>query len=559
MPRPRVIVAVVLLLVSFALAFAGDPQGSTASIWPSLVAVGLAFLTREIYSSLFLGAFAGALLLAGGNPLAAFLDLFAKHLIPPLTSRWNICALTFSLMMGGFIALLDRAGGMRTVAARLLGSGDSKRRAGMGVFGMGWLVFFDGLANCMLVGRTMRPVTDRAGMSREKLAFIVDSTASPIAAFALISTWIAFELTLIQNGFADYGANNFGGAETFADVSSYEILIRTLPYRFYNYFLLFIVFLTIWLGRDIGPMRRAEAEVRKRRIRNAEGGQAEEEREEEDGASVGRGVWLTLVPLGVLIAGVFGGLYFDGMSKVGDDAGGGLRRVIQAFGKADADIVFVTATAFASIWAMLTLSLLARPRIRENPVSVFFEGMKEMFLPVTILVFAFTLGSVIKELKTAEWLVRALDGSFPAGALPAAVFLLAAVMSFSVGTSWGTMGILMPLCIPTACALTGLQPGGAPGPVVIATIGAVLAGAVFGDHCSPISDTTIVSAFASGCDAIEHVRTQLPYATLAAGIALVLGYGATGAGLNPFVALVLGGGACWATIRYAGKTADGAD
>ena len=547
MNRSRAIVVVSLGLITLALTLLGDPRASFASIWPSVAAVGLAFVTREIYSSLFLGALAGAWLLAEGNLVAAFIDLFARHMIPPLTSRWNVCALTFSLMMGGFIALLNKQGGMQALASRALGSGDSKRRAGLGVFGMGWLVFFDGLANCMLVGKTMRPVTDRAGLSRAKLAFIVDSTASPIAAFALISTWIAFELTLIQNGFAAFAESELGDAAQLGHLSSYKILVQTLPYRFYNYFLLLIVFLTIWLGRDIGPMREAEAAV------GGESGVMQRSASDQGSEFAGRTIWLTLTPLGVLIVGVFGGLYVSGLFKLESWPPGELERTIQAFGKADADLVFVSATAFASLVAMAMFLWQRRSGERENPITLYLEGMKDMFLPVMILVFAFTLGSVIRELRTAEWLTGALAGSFPAGALPAVVFLIAAVMSFSVGTSWGTMGILMPLCIPVACALTGLEGGGVPGPVVISTIGAVLAGAVFGDHCSPISDTTIVSAFASGCDAIEHVRTQIPYALLAAGVSVLLGYGLTGLGLHPLAALALGGGACWAVIRFGGR------
>ncbi|MCZ6508122.1 MAG: hypothetical protein O7A04_08785, partial [Acidobacteria bacterium] len=293
MTRNRTITAGALVLITFLLLFSGDVKGAPPAIWPSVVAVTLAFITREIYSSLFLGAFAGTILMANGNVFSAFIDLFANHLIPPLTNRWNVCALVFSLMMGGFVELLNRIGGMQALAARALGKGDSRRRAGMGVFAMGWAVFFDGLASSMLVGKTMRPVTDRAGMSREKLAFIVDSTASPIAAFALISTWIAFELTLIQNGLALYGETAFNDAQSFAAISSYQILLQTLPYRFYNYFLLLIVFLTIWLGRDIGPMRHAETNE----YRSDPSPTAEEAPSAERG-SAKRRIWLTLIPLG---------------------------------------------------------------------------------------------------------------------------------------------------------------------------------------------------------------------------------------------------------------------
>ena len=551
MTRNRTVAAWLLVLITFVFLFAGDPRGGPASIWPSVIAVALAFITRDIYSSLFLGAFAGTVLLANGNLVAAFIDLFANHMIPPLTNRWNVSALVFSLMMGGFVELLNRIGGMQALARVALGKGDSKRRAGLGVFAMGWVVFFDGLASTMLVGKTMRPVTDRAGMSREKLAFIVDSTASPIAAFALISTWIAFELTMIQNGLALYGTSAFNDAQSFAEFSSYQILIQTLPYRFYNYFLLLIVFLTIWLGRDIGPMRQVEAARASAGAATAEAGESSPEP-----GRAKRSILLTLIPLVLLVASVFGGLYADGLAKLDSTASGdSLQRVIQAFGKADADIVFVTATAFASVVALLLLRFLARPRISESVTVVFFEGMRQMFLPVLILVFAFTLSSVIQELETANWLVGVMDGNFPVAALPAVVFLLAAVMSFSVGSSWGTMGLLTPLCIPIAGALTGLESGVAPGPVVIATIGAVLAGAVFGDHCSPISDTTIVAAFASGCDAIEHVRTQIPYALIGAGIAVGFGYLPAGMGVNPFLLLFIGGLACWVTIRFVGSRA----
>jgi Na+/H+ antiporter NhaC len=550
MNRNRSVAVWGLLLLTALLLLTGEPRGAPAAIWPSVLAVALAFITRDIYSSLFLGAFAGTVLLANGNIVTAFVNLFTRHMIPPLTDRWNVSALVFSLMMGGFVELLNRIGGMRALARIALGRGDSRRRAGLGVFAMGWVVFFDGLASSMLVGKTMRPVTDRAGMSREKLAFIVDSTSSPIAAFALISTWIAFELTMIQNGLALYGDSAFNNAQSFAGLSSYQILIQTLPYRFYNYFVLLIVFLTIWLGRDLGPMREAERKASPR-------GDVEADRAEEEAAADGNGwrsIVLTLTPLALLVVSVFGGLYLNGLANLESTAGfTSMERIIQAFGAAEADLVFVTATAFASVVALLILRFLARPGAVESPTAVFFEGMRQMFLPVLILVFAFSLSSVIRELETANWLVRVLDGNFPVAALPAVVFLLAAVMSFSVGSSWGTMGLLTPLCIPIAGALTGLESGAAPGPVVIATIGAVLAGAVFGDHCSPISDTTIVSAFASGCDAVDHVRTQIPYALVGAGIAVTLGYLPAGMGVSPFPLLVLGAIACWAIIRFAGS------
>lgn len=542
MSRNRTIAAWGVFLATFVFLLLPETRGSAASIWPSVVAVALAFITREIYTSLFLGALAGAILLSQGNPFTAFIDLFAEHLIPSLMDRWNACALVFSLMMGGFVELLNRNGSMQSLADRVLGKGDSSRRAGMGAFLMGWVVFFDGLANAMLVGKTMRPITDRAGLSREKLAFIVDSTASPIAAFALISTWIAYEMTLIQNGF-----EQFGDAQLLDQISPYRLLIQSLPYRFYNYFILLIVFLTIWLARDFGPMKNAER--MKQRL-------AHKYNKRKTKTSPVQGKIIDgAAPLVILILGVFGGLYVDGIQKLDPATGGtlSLSTIIQAFGKADAGMVFVVATAFASLTAIGMMAFKRRRERAPNPVHIFFDGMKQMFLPVLILVFAFTLNSVIRELETAAWLVRVMEGNFPVGLLPSVVFLLAALISFSTGTSWGTMGILMPLCIPVAATLTGLHAGMGVGPVVIATIGAVLTGAVFGDHCSPISDTTIVSAFASGCDTIDHVRTQMPYALCAAGIAVIFGYLPVGYRVSPWLALIPGAVACWSLIRYLGR------
>jgi Na+/H+ antiporter NhaC len=181
------------------------------------------------------------------------------------------------------------------------------------------------------------------------------------------------------------------------------------------------------------------------------------------------------------------------------------------------------------------------------------QGMREMFLPALILILAWLLNSVLQELGAAAYLVRGLGDWLPAAALPALVFILSAVVSFSTGTSWGTMAIVMPLAIPLAARVAGFEgSGGMPGPMVV-TVGAVLAGAVFGDHCSPISDTTIVSAFSCNCDVMAHVRTQLPYALAAAGMAVVLGYGPAGLGVPPILLLLLGGTGCWALVRIVGR------
>ena len=541
----RALVAALAFLSTFAWLLAPDLRATPAVLWPSALAVGLAFVTRDIYLSLFLGAFSGALLIHGGNPWQAFVDLFTARLIPSLSDRWNISVLVFTLLMGGFVEVLNRNGGMAAFSARLMGRSKSPRRAGLGAYFMGWLVFFDGLASSMLVGKTLRPVADRSGLSREKLAFIVDSTSSPIAGLSLLSTWVAYEMSVIQQGIA-----NTGDAALADAIAPYSWLVISLPFRFYNWFMLLLVFLVVWLMRDWGPMFDAERASRARH--RPESAVAN--------AAAGSHAALALVPLAVLVIGVFGGLFVGG---------GGMEmtftfpHLVQALGKADAAIVFVIATAVASAVALGLTAVWnqARPPAEATGDGrrAFLEGMQQMFLPAMILVFAWVLNGVIKELGTASYLVSLLGERLPAAWLPALVFLLAATVSFSTGTSWGTMAIVMPLAIPLAVTLTSFHAGMPVSPVIAATVGAVLAGAVFGDHCSPISDTTIVSAFSSDCDVMAHVRTQLPYALTAGILAAVLGYLPAGYGVAPGWLLAAGGLSCWLLVRYCGRQAPPAD
>lgn len=547
MSRARTIITIVAFLGTFGWRLLPEIESSPAVLWPSVLAVGLAFVTRDIYLSLLLGAFSGALLLHGGNPGAAFQDLLTTRLLAALTDRWNISVLVFTLMLGGFVEVLNRNGGMIALANRVMGRfPDNPRRAGLSAYFLGWLLFFDGLASSLLVGKTLRAVADRAGLSREKLAFIVDSTSSPIAGLALLSTWVAYEMSVIRQGF-----ENTGDLALAASIAPYSWLVLSLPFRFYNWFILLLVFFLIWYQRDWGPMLEAERAPRSNPLPPPTAADSP--------PPAGR-IALALVPLGVLILGVFGGLY------VGGD---GLERpltfqnLILALGQADAATVFVLATAAATVVALALTSIWPghlvsspEPAATDPAPSAFLHGMQQMFLPTLILVCAWVLNSVIKELGTAQYLVGLLGTRLPPAWLPALVFLLASTVSFSTGTSWGTMAIVMPLAVPLAVTLTEFQINQAPPPVLIATIGAVLAGAVFGDHCSPISDTTVVSAFSSGCSVIDHVRTQLPYALTAALLATLLGYAPAGFGVSPLLLLPLGGAAGWALVRYLGKSRD---
>jgi Na+/H+ antiporter NhaC len=530
--RPRRIAASILFLATFVWTLLGPPGGTALALWPSLLAIALAFLTRDVLPSLLLGAFAGAILLRGGDPLGAFLDLFQLYLLPGLVDRGNVNVLVFTLLMGGLVELLESGGGMAAAAARLAGRRPTRRRAGLAVFGIGLLTFLDGLADTVLLGKALKPLADRVGMSRQKLAFLVDSTSTPVAGLSLISTWVAYELSLLRSSFDALGAG--------PEVSPFLVLAQSLPYRFYNLFLLLVVFLVVWLGRDVEPMRRAEQAVLAARP-------TEPTRADSSGRA-----WPVVTTLVALVLGVVGGLWLEGG---GLDQPLSWQGAIEAVGAADAAQVFVWATAGAAVlgWLLLRVS---GARQEPAPVEAFSRGVASLFLPSLILVFAWMLNAVIQELGAASYLAGLLDSSLPAAMLPAAVFALASLMSFSTGTSWGTMALMVPLVMPAAAALSGYQPPDAPPTLLIATVGAVLAGAVFGDHITPISDTTVLSAVTSGTTVMDHVRTQLPYALFAGGAALALGYLPAGFGVTPWVLLPLGAAACWAWVRWVGKRLD---
>jgi Na+/H+ antiporter NhaC len=398
---------------------------------------------------------------------------------------------------------------------------------------MGLFIFFDDYANSLTVGPIMRPVTDRLRVSREKLAFIIDATAAPIAGIALISTWVAYEVGLIRDGYQAIGITG----------NAYGIFVQTIPYRFYNIYILLFILLAVWLKRDFGPMYQAEMRARnegKVLGDNAVPMAAEEATSLEPAAHVRPSVWSAILPIGTLMVAAFLGFYFNGYSAIDDEA---VLAAINAsplsfasmrtcFGASDASVVLFQAALLASLVA-IAMAVTRKIMPIKEAIETFVTGIK-----------------VMKELGTANYLVGALSDSLPAYLLPSIIFILGSVISFATGTSYGTMGILMPLAIPLAFALN-------PDPeFVVLSVGSVLTGAIFGDHCSPISDTTILSSMGAGCDHIDHVRTQLTYAVTVAGLAIVTGYLPAGLGLPVTLTLPVGILATALVIRFAGKKVD---
>ena len=400
--------------------------------------------------------------------------------------------------------------------------------------GLGTLIFFDDYANTLLVGATMRPLTDRLRISREKLSYLVDSTAAPVATVAVISTWVGFEVGLIQDAMA-----RLGGGE-----AAYSFFLRSIPYGFYPLLTLVFIYGISLSGRDYGPMLKAERRAMDLGQVLRPGAQPASDLGEMDGQGDGDGPpphpLLAGAPIAVVILTTAVGLYLGGR-KAALAAGIAAPTMRQVLDNADSFAVLTWASRAGAVLAVV-LVVASRRLSLAATMEGFMAGAKAMLIAVSILVLAWSISAVCAELGTAEFLVGVAHNVLSARLLPAVVFVLAAAVSFATGTSWGTMAILMPLVYPLGVELpeaAGLSAEVAQR-IHLAAVSAVLAGAVFGDHCSPISDTTILSSLATGSDHVDHVQTQMPYALTVAGVAVATGYLPVGWGMSPWISLALG-------------------
>lgn len=537
-------IGIVMLLAVNANFSGGNAEAVNYGIYtlvPPVVAIVLAFITKDVIISLFIGVFSGAFVLhlADNNILVALVQSFlsvVNYALTSLSDPWNAGIILQVLTIGGLIALMTKIGGAKAVAAALSKLAKGPRSAQVITWLLGILMFFDDYANSLIVGPVMRPVTDEKHISREKLAFVVDATAAPIAGIALISTWVGYEVGLIKDGYEAIGQS----------VNAYGIFIQTLPYRFYNFLMLAFVLATALLLREFGPMLKAEKKARKNQKSEFNDFNLETSKELEDmepAEGVKLSIWNMIIPIGTLIISAFVGFYFNGYNSIIENGESTIVTILEAnplsflaiqeaFGASDASIVLFQSALLASLVAM-AMGVHQKAFTWTESVSVWINGMKSLIITGAILLLAWSLSSVIGELGTAEFLVSLLSDSMPVFLLPTIIFILGAVTSFATGTSYGTMGILMPLAIPLAAALS-------PDPeFVIMTSGAVLTGAIFGDHCSPISDTTILSSMGSGVDHLDHVKTQLLYALTVGVISCLFGFIPVGLGLSVWIAMPL--------------------
>ncbi len=505
------------------------------SIVPPLLAIGMALVYRRVVPALFFGVWIGAVIAIGFTSWGLFkgmLDTLQVYVLGALANDDHAAIILFSLMIGGMVGIISKNGGTLGIVDRLTGwASDSKRgQVVTGVLGIS--IFFDDYANTLIVGNTMRPVTDRLRISREKLAYIVDSTAAPISALAFVTTWIGYEVGLIGSALE--------GMEGFSE-GAYSVFLSSLPYNFYPLLALFFVFLIANSRLDFGPMYDAEKRARETGKVLGEGANvdeaaAEEGEELKPPEGTPRRALNAIIPIIVLVGGVLGGLYATGIAAAGSDAS--LQQII---GEANS----YKALMWGSLLGVLVAAALSLGQgilDLEQTVEAWYEGLKSMLFAMIILVLAWALSDITEVLHTADYLVSILGESLPAGVVPTLIFVLSAATAFATGSSWGTMGILMPLVIPLVWAVLAQNAMADPAHyhILYSSVSCVLAGAVWGDHCSPISDTTILSSMASGCDHIEHVRTQLPYALSVGTVAILFGTLPAGFGMPWWVGLIAG-------------------
>ena len=481
------LIAVVLFLVWLGYAVGINHMPVKNTVWaliPPIMAISLALITKEVYSSLFLGILTGALLNSGFSPVGAFEQTFPQGIMTVLSDKWNVGILVFLVILGTMVQLMNRAGGSAAFGA--WASNRIKGRAGaqLSTMLLGCLIFIDDYFNCLTVGSVMRPVTDKHKISRAKLAYLIDSTAAPICIIAPISSWAA-----AVSGFVK-GANGI------------SIFIQSIPYNFYALLTLLMMATIILMKFDYGPMLQHENNARQGDLLTTGSG-CENSAERKNEERVGH-VCDLVVPVIFLILGCVLGMIYTGGFFAG-------KPFIEAFATSDASVGLVLGSSLALI-ITIAYYLVRQSLTFGECMDCLPDGFKQMVPAMLILAFAWTLKSMTDSLGAATYVAGLVEHSAGGlmGFLPAIIFVVAVGLAFASGTSWGTFGILIPIVV--SCFQDVDQQ------LMIISISACMAGAVCGDHCSPISDTTIMSSAGAQCEHLSHVTTQLPYALTAASV-----------------------------------------
>ena len=518
------------------------------SILPPLLAIVLALTLRQVIMSLFAGVWLGTTFMYGYNPLTGLLRLIDQFILQSISNPDHTSIIVFTLLFGGMVGVISANGGTFGIADLVLRFSRNARMGQLGGWLLGVIIFFDDYANCLIVGNTMRPITDKLKVSREKLAYLVDSTAAPVSSIFFVSTWIGYEVGLIDAGLKSI---------SYPMENAYLVFLETIPFRFYPILTLVMGIAISLMGRDWGPMLGAERRARTTGKVLRDGALPAHDTTEGSSVSLDGGIprrWYNgLVPIAtVLLVGMIS-LYLTGVDSL--TAAGNADRSIGAIIGASNSFRALLWASFAGCLVAVVLTLGQRLLSLEATMVAWVNGFKSMLMALIILVLAWTISDITRDLHTAEYVAGLLKGNLPVHLLPVMTFVISALVSFSTGTSWGTMGIVMPIVIPLTVVLSGAShlPSEEIRLMLLGSISSVLAGSVFGDHCSPISDTTILSSMASSCDHIDHVRTQLPYAVFVGSLGMIVGDIPTAYGLSPYLSILIGSVVIIAVLRLFGR------
>ncbi|MCP4612517.1 MAG: Na+/H+ antiporter NhaC family protein [Planctomycetes bacterium] len=509
----------------------GDTQAAPwYSIIPPLLTIVLAFLTRNVLLSIAAAIITGGLLTtmpsepAGMSAILAGLKATVFYPIDTLTNIENLKILAFVPPIFAMVEIIIVSGGFNAILQKLLPLIKTQKSAQAATALMGLIYFIDDYSNAVIVGSSMRPVTDRFGISREKLAFIVDATSAPITSLAVISTWIVYEVGLFTVTAQKLGIEKDG----------YSMFFDSLAFRFYCILMLGFVFGHILFGCDFGPMKKAQNKTQKNPPVNTDITAPTKSTEDKRPASILN----ALIPIAGLVLFHLSGLWFDGGGPAKITSSSSIfhwQYWRQVIGSSENSILILIYASLLGLSLAVLCATLTQSLQIPDLIKCIISGTKKCLLPCLILISAWSLKNCCDSLNTDRFLTNLLTGNISPLWFPAIVFLVASVTSFATGTSWGTMAIIIPTAVPIAFALDGDTYG----LTTIITLGAVLDGAIFGDHCSPISDTTIISSIASRCDHIQHVRTQLPYSIFVAVLALLCGYIPAALGLSPLLSITI--------------------
>ncbi len=533
----------------------GSAEGSTRvlpgwlALLPPLVAILLALVFREVVISLLAGVWIGALFLYDWNPLTALWRTLDTYIVGAIVDPGHAMILVFSFLLGGMVGIISRNGGTYGVVDKITKHAVGPIRGQLAAYVMGLVIFFDDYSNTLIVGPTMRPLTDRLRISREKLAYIVDSTAAPVASIALISGWIGMEVGLIDDALQSMNM----------PYEPYVVFVQSIPYRFYPVLALIFVLMVILTDRDFGPMLKAELRARREGKVIRDGARPASDFDAEILTPVEgkpRRWYNAIVPIAVMTIVTVAGMYTTGRDAVlsSGDTDLGLSNI---FGNGDSYLSLIWGSFLACAVAII-MTLAQRLLTLQETMEAWIAGLKAMLFAFVILVLAWALGQITIDVHTASYLIHLLTGNLDPRLLPVLVFILCALISFATGTSWGTMAIMMPVVVPLAVALSGEAGYGESDTytILLGAVSSVLAGSVWGDHCSPISDTTILSSMASSCDHIDHVRTQMPYALLVGIVGMAVGDIPTAYGMSPWISILLGSAILLGVLYLFGKRED---